>query len=70
MAYSEIEYWSGWDMAVQELSEYGLDHAEVILNNDLPSIVENAFISGKREAARTAQLLNDVPMTYERLYAV
>ena len=70
MAYSEIEYWSGWDMAVQELDENGLDHADVILNTDLPTIDGNAFISGKREAARTAQLLNGVPMTYERLYAV
>jgi hypothetical protein len=70
MAYSEVEYGSGWNQACWELARYGLAHAETILSNDLPTEVDNAYISGKREAARTAQLINDVPMRYEQLYAV
>ena len=68
-SFETVEFMSGWNQAVWEIEKYGLNHAQVILDRDLPDRVYNAYIAGKREAAKVSMVGNQLPMTAQELFA-
>ena len=68
-SFETLEFMSGWNQAVWEIEKYGLNHAQVILDRDLPDRVYNAYIAGKREAAKVSMVNNQLPMTAQELFA-
>lgn len=67
-SFETIEFMSGWNQGAWEIMTKGLDHAQFILDNDLPDRVYNAYIAGKREAAKTSIASNEVPLAAQVLF--
>jgi len=66
--YATIEFYSGWNQAAWEIKNNGLDHAQIILDTELPDRVYNAYISGKRQSAELALATKEVPLAAQVLF--
>jgi hypothetical protein len=56
-----MEWFAGWDQAVWELNQNGLDQAHTIINYPHDAVY-NAYISGKRAAAELAIQSGQMPL--------